>query len=145
MITRREFGQTLAAATAGLVIGTPTSAALRALRILFLGGTGFLGPHTVRAAVDRGHSVTLFNRGKTNPGLFSDLETITGDRNTDDIWRLKAREWDAVIDTSAYFPRSVRMAADALGPDIGQYLLISSVSVYTTWSMPDMDGYARDQ
>jgi nucleoside-diphosphate-sugar epimerase len=139
MLTRRQFGQTLAAATAGVAIDMPTLGAQPSLSILFLGGTGFLGPHTVRAALDRGHTVTLFNRGRTNPGLFSDLETIHGDRNTNDIRQLNGRKWDAVIDTSAYFPRSINLAVDALGSDIGHYVLISTVSVYTSWSTPDMN------
>ena len=53
----------------------------KSLRILILGGTGFLGPHMVREALKRGHIVTLFNRGRTNSGLFPDLETLIGDRN----------------------------------------------------------------
>ena len=41
------------------------SASGKPLRILILGGTGFIGPHQVRYAVERGHSVTVFNRGRT--------------------------------------------------------------------------------
>ena len=49
--------------------------------ILVLGGTGFLGPHVVAAAQARGHTLTLFNRGKTRPGLFPDIEKLQGDRD----------------------------------------------------------------
>jgi nucleoside-diphosphate-sugar epimerase len=139
MLTRRVVNRALAAGAATLAVPTVTIGAAKTLKLLFLGGTGFLGPHTVRAALDRGHTVTLFNRGKTAPDLFPDLETINGDRNTDDIRRLSGRRWDVVIDTSAYFPRSVRMAADALGAGLEHYILISTVSVYTTWSTPNMD------
>jgi 2'-hydroxyisoflavone reductase len=137
MLTRRRFGQAIGAA--GLALPRMAFAAGRSLEILFLGGTGFLGPHTVRAAVERGHTVTLFNRGKTAPDLFPDLETINGDRNTDDIGRLRGRAFDAVIDTSAYFPRSVRMAVDALDAGTPHYVLISTISVYASWSAPGMD------
>src|SRR5687768_5892110 len=67
--------------------------------ILILGGTAFLGPEVVEAARRRGHTVTLFNRGKTNPGLFPDLEKLKGDRNGD-LKSLEGRRWDAVVDTS---------------------------------------------
>ncbi|TQV72427.1 NAD-dependent epimerase/dehydratase family protein [Aliikangiella marina] len=109
------------------------------LKILFLGGTGFLGPHTVNAAIAQGHEVTLFNRGKTNPEMFSELEKIKGDRNTADIQKLANRKWDVVIDTSAYYPRSVNMAMEVLKENISQYLLVSTISVYADWSKPGMD------
>jgi len=139
MQTRREVLEYMAMAAAGFAAAGRTPAAETGLDILFLGGTGFLGPHTVRAALSRNHSVTLFNRGRTNPGLFPELETIVGDRNSPDIRQLARRRWDAVVDTSAYFPRSVNMAADVLEGSIGQYVLISTISVYDTWSTPDMD------
>ena len=68
-------------------------------KILILGGTGFLGPALVEAAKQRGHTLTLFNRGKTRPGLFPDVETLLGDRDGN-LKALEGRKWDAVIDTS---------------------------------------------
>ena len=65
-----------------------------------IGGTGFLGPHTVRRLQERGHTVTLFNRGRTNPALFPDIEKLRGDRKTD-LEALEGRKWDAVLDPSA--------------------------------------------
>ena len=109
------------------------------LNILILGGTGFLGPHTVNSAVSQGHTVTLFNRGKTNPNLFPDLEKIKGDRNTDDIKKLAGRKWDVVIDTSAYYPRTINLAMEVLKKNIKQYLLVSTISVYSDWSKVGMD------
>ena len=100
----------------------------KSLEILMLGGTGFLGPHVVRRALDAGHRVTLFNRGQTNPHLFPELEKLRGDRNTD-LRALEGRRFDAVIDTSGYLPRQVRASAELLA-DSGQYLFVSSVSVY---------------
>ena len=49
--------------------------------MLIFGGTGFIGPHFVRELRAGGHKLTLFNRGKRNPGLFPDVETLIGDRN----------------------------------------------------------------
>jgi 2'-hydroxyisoflavone reductase len=141
MTNRRDF----LGLSAGAMLGASVIAhagdepARRPLSILMLGGTGFLGPQTVEAALRRGHKVTLFNRGKTRPGLFPDLEKLHGDRETDDLKALEGRKWDAVVDTSANVPRWVKKAAAVLGPNIGHYVYISSVSVYADTSKPGMD------
>jgi 2'-hydroxyisoflavone reductase len=110
------------------------------VKILVLGGTKFLGRAAVEAAFERGHEVTLFNRGETNPALFPDVEKLRGDR-TDPRTRsvLDGRRWDGVIDTSGYFPGVVRRSAEALS-DAGRYVFVSSVSVYADFSAgPDED------
>jgi 2'-hydroxyisoflavone reductase len=99
------------------------------MKILILGGTKFLGRHLVDAALATGHEVTLFNRGKTNPALFPNVETIIGDRETD-LDRLAGREWDAAIDVAGYLPRIVRMSVEALKESVKKYVFISSISVY---------------
>ena len=106
--------------------------------ILILGGTGFLGPHTVEAARERGHTLTLFNRGKTNPGMFTDIEQLHGDRDGK-LEALAGRRWDAVIDNSGYVPRIVRQSAELLAPNVGQYIFISTISVYEDQKAPWMD------
>src|SRR5207302_8399383 len=103
------------------------------------GGTGFVGPAIVSAARARGHTLTLFNRGKTSPGLFPDIERITGDRGTD-MERLKGREWDAVIDTWARVPRLVRTAAELLRDHVGHYVYVSTISVYKLGRDPIDEG-----
>jgi 2'-hydroxyisoflavone reductase len=136
-VRRRDFLAALAAAAAGCAVqrARPSASSGQALsrpakkRILILGGTGFVGPALVEAARARGHTLTLFNRGKTNPGLFPDVETIIGDRRTD-IDRLKGRDWDAVVDTWVMLPKSVRAAATLLRDHVGQYLFVSTISVY---------------
>ncbi|MCO7223132.1 SDR family oxidoreductase [Pleionea sp. CnH1-48] len=139
---RRQLIQMMAATGAASMayplIAKP-KAKTKPLNILFLGGTGFLGPHTVRYAMSQGHKVTLFNRGKTNPHLFPELEKIKGDRLTDDVKQLKGRRWDAVIDTSAYYPRAVNNVMAAIKGNVGQYALISTISVYKQWDKPGMD------
>jgi 2'-hydroxyisoflavone reductase len=112
------------------------------MKLLILGGTGFLGPHIVEAALARKHTVTLFNRGRTNPNLFPDLEKLRGDRNPDQgegLNALKGRHWDAVVDTSGYVPRVARASAELLAPSVKQYVFISTVSVYTDFSKPGVD------
>ncbi len=83
------------------------------MNILILGGTGFIGPHMVRYALARGHSITLFNRGRTNTHLFPEAEKLVGDRNSD-LSALEGRSWDAVIDNSGYTPDQVKMSVDLL-------------------------------
>jgi nucleoside-diphosphate-sugar epimerase len=102
------------------------------LKLLILGGTKFLGRAVTEAALARGHELTLFNRGETNPDLFPDVEKLRGDRKRD-LARLAGRTWDAVIDPSGYLPADVRAAAEQLS-DSGRYVFISSVSVYADFS-----------
>jgi 2'-hydroxyisoflavone reductase len=141
MTNRREFLGMSATTLVGLGSVRPRDEAREAGQktILMLGGTGFLGPQTVDAAIRRGYKVTLFNRGKTRPGLFPDLEKLHGDREKDDLKALEGRKWDAVVDTSANVPRWVKKAAAVLGPNIGHYVYISSISVYPDMSKPGID------
>jgi len=130
---RRDFVlSTLGVAAAALVPLHPVRAKPR-LRILILGGTRFLGPHMAEYALARGHTLTFFNRGKTNPGVLPDIERIQGDRNGQ-LDGLKGRSWDAVIDTSGYVPRHVRLSAELLRLQAPHYLFISTVSVYASFA-----------
>lgn len=106
------------------------------MNILILGGTLYLGRHLTDAALARGHSVTLFNRGRTNADLYPQVEKLVGDRDGD-LSALRGRTWDAVIDPSGYIPRIVQRTAEALG-DVGHYSFISSISVYSD-SAPNSD------
>jgi 2'-hydroxyisoflavone reductase len=148
--TRREF-LLLTGATASLAMLGATARAQegrgldgiapssRKLNILFLGGTGFIGPHQVEYAIARGHQVTLFNRGKRNPQLFPDLDRRQGDRETNDYASLAGGTWDAVIDNSAHKPRWIAQAAAALRGRVGQYLFISSTGVYFPYAKEGID------
>ncbi len=107
----------------------------RPLRILVLGGTRFIGLHMTERALQRGHRLTFFNRGRTNAERFPDIERIRGDRNGD-IGGLAGRQWDAVIDNSAYVPRQVQATAALLAPNVGRYVFVSSISVYPDFSAP---------
>ena len=100
------------------------------MKLLLLGGTSFLGKHIAEAALSKGHDVTLFNRGKTNPGLFPEADKLVGDRETGDLAALKKGEWDAVIDTSGYTPGKVEQTAELLKGRINRYIFASSISVY---------------
>ena len=100
------------------------------MRILVLGGTRFAGRAIVDAALGRGDSVTLFNRGKSNPDLYPGVETVLGDR-TEDLSALDGREWDAVIDVAGYDPEVVRLSAETFAKRVHLNLL---VQVRAEWS-----------
>jgi 2'-hydroxyisoflavone reductase len=102
------------------------------MKILILGGTLFLGRALVESALSRGHAVSLFNRGKTNPGLFPGIEEIQGDRE-ESLEALAGRRWDAAIDTSGYFPKDVRKSAGFLSNLVDHYTFISSISAYASF------------
>lgn len=150
---RRDFLRLAAAAGGALGLGIHPSAAAAApvprtlptvagpapakIRLLILGGTGFIGPYQVRYAVERGHEVTIFNRG-SNPGMFPGVEELTGDRDVNQLSALRGRTWDAVIDNSASGARApewVRDAATLLRDSVAQYLFISTRSVFRDLSM----------
>jgi 2'-hydroxyisoflavone reductase len=140
------------------------------LRILILGGTGFLGPACTESALARGHKVTQFNSGRTEelrhaagrPSAVPEgVEQLYGNRDPNKtaadrknegkagapidpnspkgLSQLVGRKWDAVIDTSGYFPRMVKASAELLAPNVKQYLFISTISVYQDLSTPNFD------
>jgi 2'-hydroxyisoflavone reductase len=100
------------------------------MRLLVLGGTSFVGRHLVETALTGGNDVTLFHRGRTNPDLFFEAEHRHGDRATGDYEALATGDWDATVDVTAYLPRQVNQALDALDGRQGHYVVVSSVSAY---------------
>ena len=148
-LSRRDLLALTAASGAALALprwAAAAEAAKGSKKLLILGGTRFLGPALVEAALAKGWTVTLFNRGKSNPGLFKDrpVEEIHGDRNVaDDVKKLAGRKWDSVIDTSGYFPKQVRSSTSVLAGNFGQYVFISSISVYDTPMKAGMDEAAK--
>jgi 2'-hydroxyisoflavone reductase len=108
------------------------------MKLLVLGGTKFLGRPVVETALERGHDVTLFNRGRTNPDLFPDAEKIRGDREQD-LSPLRGRSWDAAIDMATFLPRVVRLSVDVLR-GIERYVYVSSISVYADLSVAPVEG-----
>jgi 2'-hydroxyisoflavone reductase len=138
---RREFIRAAAAAGGALALGPLAQTGLgaaqptqRRIRLLILGGTGFIGPHQVRYAVERGHDVTIFNRGRTAPGSLRGVTELIGDRAVPNYESLRGKTWDAVIDNSAEngatAPKWAAEAAAALKDSVGQYLFISTRSVF---------------
>ncbi len=155
---RRNFLNGAAIAAAGSIVDLTVSSAQasqaqhspvpKRLRVLMLGGTGFFGPTLVESFLDQGHDVTLFNRGITNPHLFTYLEKLRGDReetNGRGLDALRGREWDLVIDTWQKGPKCVEDTAHLLTGYAGAYFYISSISVYhaSAFAQIDTDESAR--
>lgn len=105
------------------------------MKVLFLGGTAFLGRHAAETALARGHEVTLFHRGVTGADLFPEAEHLLGDR-TESLDALRGRRWDAVVDTSGLRPSVVRASAELLAGAAERYLYVSSQSVYLPGPAP---------
>ena len=97
--------------------------------VLILGGSGFVGRHIADALQRDGHAVTLFNRGMSDPSDARPMERVRGDRETD-LPRLGNRKWDAVVDTSAYVPRTVEASARYFANRTRRYVFVSTISVY---------------
>jgi len=112
------------------------------LRILILGGTSLLGPHQVRRALERGHSVTIFTRGRTQPNVnvedFQRVEHLIGDREND-LSALEGREWDAVLDNSTAQWEWARDSTQLLKESVGRYLFVSSTGVYYPYLSTNID------
>ena len=148
--TRRNFIKSSIVGGAGLAAGGLVEAATscddsmtakQKLQILILGGTGFIGPHMVREALRRDHTVTLFNRGRTNNDLFPDVELLVGDRNRG-LDSLRGHSWDVVIDNSGYVPRHVEDSARLLKDAVSHYLYVSTISVYESFAVANSEDSA---
>jgi 2'-hydroxyisoflavone reductase len=140
--TRRRLVRLSAAAALtgvtalGAAAATANGAPMKKLRILILGGTGFIGPHEVDYALARGHQVTVFNRGRQGNPWGGKVEELLGDRNTGDLSALAGREWDVCIDNPTTLPFWVRDAGKALAGKVGQYIFVSTISVYAKNDKP---------
>jgi 2'-hydroxyisoflavone reductase len=146
-LSRRDFVAAAGTAGAAMLGGTairdllaavPAAGRAAPMRILILGGTGFIGPHLVRHAVARGHHVTIFTRGRRDPDLPDSIERLVGDRNGQ-LDALKGKTWDAVIDDSATNPDWVRQSTALLKGSVGQYLFTSSTGVYYPYLTRGLD------
>jgi 2'-hydroxyisoflavone reductase len=143
--TRRDFLRLTAVAGGALGLGAfpdpvrglaPTARPRRNLRILLLGGTGFIGPWQVHRILEHGHELSLFNRGRTEPQFFQELfgqvETLVGDRDGDLTALEGSRRWDVVIDNSGYTPEQAGATARLLRDRVDSYLFVSTQSVYAS-------------
>lgn len=113
------------------------------MKLLILGGTRFIGLHLVRAGLASGHELTLFNRGRHDPGVpIGDVEMLHGDRGGD-LGALRGRSWDAVIDTSGYSAPHVRASAELLADRVAHYTFVSTISVYSQFDRMGLDEAAE--
>ncbi len=142
--TRREFIKVAALFGGALLTARSFGAEEKPkpMRILILGGTGFTGPFQVKYALERGHKVTVFNRGKSHPGeLPEGVEQLIGDRNGQ-LDALKGKKWDVAIDNPTSVPVWVRHVAQVLKGNVDRYVYISTISVYADNSKPNDESAA---
>ena len=129
---RREFLRIAGAIGAGLALGcAPDGSAARPSpkRLLVLGGTGFIGPHMVRYAIERGHEVSTFTRGRSETELPAEVEQLIGDRSGDHS-ALEGRTWDVVLDNNTQDYRWAQRSTALLRHSVEQYVFVSSISAY---------------
>ena len=137
-MNRREATALAGATVLSVLAGHTARAAAAPARVLILGGTGFIGPHFVAALTARGHSVTVFNRGRDPAKVPAGVVQLIGDRNGQ-LESLKGHDWDVVIDNSGYTPRQVRLTAELLRGHIRHYIFISSISAYADFAVAGID------
>jgi 2'-hydroxyisoflavone reductase len=137
------FGGDALQGAEGANAGLPHAAsAPNAMRLLILGGTGFIGPHFVHAALERGHKVAVFNRGTGSVNFPPEVQQLVGDRNGN-LDAIKKRDWDAVLDLSVFLPKWVRTVGHALRGHVGHYTFVSSSRVYGDLIKPGTDETGR--
>ena len=103
-----------------------------AMRVLILGGSGFIGQHLVRGLLAGGHVVTVLSRGRQADALPAGTEQLLGDRDAGaaGLAALAGRRWDACVDISGYTPRQLRASTQALGGCVNRYVFVSAVMAY---------------
>jgi 2'-hydroxyisoflavone reductase len=144
-VDRRSFvkNSALLLAASACFPQRPAWASSAPKKILVLGGTSFLGPAVVDALVADGHTVTLFNRGVTNPDLFPHLEKLRGfrspDANDQDLTPLSHRRFDVIVDVWPNDPAVVASAAEFLRDRAQHYLFVSSVAAYDSHEFAKAD------
>ncbi len=102
------------------------------MKLLILGGGVFLGATVLRSALDRGHELTVFNRGRACSDWPPGVEAIVGDRSAD-LGALEGRRFDAVVDSCGYTPADVKRSTQALR-DCKTYCFVSSISAYQSFA-----------
>ncbi len=149
-VNRRKFIQNLSILSVApftMPFATHALGPAATLNVLVLGGTNFVGPAVVNSLLNKGHQVTLFNRGITNPLLFPGLRKIRGDRKRGKAGYKLLKEdnshWDVVIDVWPQNPHYVEEAIQAIKDKATHYIFISSIAVYSNYKIVGMNEDAR--
>lgn len=99
------------------------------MKVLVIGGTGYIGSHTVEELVRRGHEVSVFARGHTRTRLTEDVSFIKGDRhNREDLARARSLRFDAIIDINAYTREETQTIINLFDGLLSRFVHLSTVS-----------------
>src|SRR5947209_5719430 len=99
------------------------------MKTLVIGGTGYIGTHTVEELVRRGHEVAVFVRGQTPARLPAEVQFIKGDRRQpSEIAALRAYRFDALVDINAYTREETQALINAFDGRISRFVHLSSLS-----------------
>ncbi len=102
------------------------------MRVLLIGGTGFIGRHVAAKLVERDHGVAIVHRGKTQAVLPQAVHHIAGDRSKINELRDEFRGWapDVVIDMILSSAAQARATVDAFRSIARRVVAVSSGDVY---------------
>ncbi len=105
------------------------------MKVLLIGGSGFIGPSTIVALRQGGHSVTVFHRGKTS--VPAGVEEILGDRNSlqDHQPEFRRLKFDVVVDFVLSSGRRALQLMDTFRGLTGRVIALSSMDVYRAWGV----------
>ena len=105
------------------------------MRVLVIGGTGFVGPWVVRRLAEAGHVVTIFHRGETEVDLPADVAHVHGDREhlADHAPALRRSAPEVVVDMRPLCEADARSVVDAFVGVARRLVAISSMDVYRAY------------
>jgi len=105
------------------------------MRVLVLGGTGFIGPYAVRRLASAGHSVTVFHRGQSAADLPGEVRHISGERErlADYADTLRQTQPDVVLDMRPYTEDDALAVAALFAGVASRLVAISSQDVYRAY------------
>jgi nucleoside-diphosphate-sugar epimerase len=101
------------------------------MRVLFIGGTGFISSAVSRAAIARGIDLYVLNRGMRAAEPAGARALVADIQRPDDVRAaLKGLDFDVVVDWIAFTPDDIERDVALFGGKVGQYVFISSASAY---------------
>lgn len=118
------------------------------MRLLIVGGTGFLSSALVEESLAAGHDVTIVTRGRRSGSVAGDVRRIVADRSDSAAFRVavQGQEFDAVVDAICFTPEHARQDVECFGGRVERLVMISTDFVYTVGprALPITEDLLRD-